>query len=573
MLGATTKADTKTLETSPGTVASRLAAQNMLFQQQYLEDHAYTQDEQSPAIGPSLGDYSINAAVREHSRNEAYRNRLAAISTVGFPEQDSISHLLLLRELDDRIESFTLKEYEMPVSQIAGPQLSLADLPKSSSFNSVRDYEDYITRLNQIPRVFAQTIEVLKLGVKDGLVPPRSLLDQIPAQCAGTIAEDPFLVPLQHFPASITTPDRVRLTKQIQTIVSSVVLPAYKGFGEYIAHDYAPKGRTVIGLVGLPDGVRRYQFAIRQRTTTDMAAAEIHALGLSEVTRINTLLTEVAHRAGYKDLSSYRTALNTDSKYIPTSSAQIVELFRRYVTQMRPRLGELFLNYQMPPLTVEAVPASQPRNGTHYVGGSQDGKQPARVVVLTSDYAHRSLISDETQAYHEGLPGHHLQLSIQQQLAGMPAFRRESDYAVFAEGWAVYAEALGKEIGFFQDPASDYGRLNLELMRAVRLVVDTGVHAEGWSREQAVAYYRESGATDEPTTQSEVDITIARPGRNLAYQIGKLKILELRHRAEEQLGLRLDIRAFHDQILGGGNLPMDLLTQHVEIWLSSETRQ
>jgi len=236
---------------------------------------------------------------------------------------------------------------------------------------------------------------------------------------------------------------------------------------------------------------------------------------------------------------------------------------------MQSRLPELFGVFPATPLTVEAAPASQPNNPTHYIFGTPDGSRPARVVVATSNYAHRKLLSDETQASHEGIPGHHLQISIQQRLAGLPEFRLHVVNNVYAEGWAVYAEALGKEIGFFQDPASDYGRLNQELMRAARLVVDTGIHSGGWTREQAVSYFRESGAADEPTIQAEINRYIAWPAQGLSYQIGKLKILDLRNRAQQQLGLRFDIRAFHDEILSGGSLPLDMLEARVDNWIES----
>jgi uncharacterized protein (DUF885 family) len=260
------------------------------------------------------------------------------------------------------------------------------------------------------------------------------------------------------------------------------------------------------------------------------------------VERINGLLTDLAIKTGYKDLNTFRNAINGDPKYTPRSADQIVDDFRRYVDQMRPLLPQLFEVIPKTPLTVEAAPASQPRNLTHYIFGSPDGSRPARVVVATSDYTHRKLFSDETQVYHEGIPGHHMHISIQQGLTGLPEFRLHVINNAYAEGWAVYAEALGKEIGFFKDPASDYGRLSLELMRAVRLVVDTGIHSQGWSRDQAVAYFRKSGAADEPTIQAEIDRYIAWPAQGLSYKIGQLKILELRERAKQRLGPHFDIR-------------------------------
>jgi len=559
---------------STESVAARLAAQNALFKEQF-EDDMRSSPESESARGDyrdnaMLDDYSLAASVKQNAVDHAYRAKLAAISTEGFPEQDRISHDLLLHVLDNRIADYELKNYEMPISQMQGIHNSLADLPNSVPLDTVQHYEDYIARLHQIPRAFEQTIEVLRQGEKDGLMPVRILLEQIPAQCEGTITENPFLAPTKKFPASISAADQKRLTAEIVEVVNSEVLPAYRRFAEFIAKDYAPRGRSTIGLNSLPDGARRYQQAIREQTTTGMSPAEIHALGLREVERINGLLTNLAMKAGYKDLSSFRAAINSDPKYVPKSADQIVEDFRRYVGQMQPHLPELFGVFPKTPLTVEAAPASQPNNPTHYVFGTADGSRPARVVVATSNYAHRKLVSDETQAYHEGIPGHHMQISIQQRLTGLPEFRLHVINNAYAEGWAVYAEALGKEIGFFQDPGSDYGRLNLELMRAVRLVVDTGIHSEGWTREQAVAYFRESGAGDEPTIQAEIDRYIAWPAQGLSYQIGKLKILDLRDHAKERLGAHFDIRAFHDEILSGGSLPLDMLEARVDNWIGSQ---
>jgi uncharacterized protein (DUF885 family) len=561
---------------SPSTdsVAARLATQNTLFSEQF-EDDMKSSPESETARGDYrdnalLDDYSLAASTKQNAADRTYRAKLAAISTGGFSEQDRLSHDLLLHVLDNRIADSALKDYEMPISQMQGIHNSLADLPNSVPLDTVQHYEDYIARLHQIPRAFEQTIEVLRQGEKDGLMPARILLEQIPAQCEGTIAEDPFLAPTKNFPASVPDEAQKRLTEKIEQAVNSEVLPAYRYFADFIAKDYAPHGRTTIGLNSLPDGARLYQQAIREQTTTDMAPAEIHALGLREVERINGLLNALALKAGYKDLSSFRTGLNNDPKYVPKSPDQIVDDFRRYVGQMQPRLPELFGVFPKTPLTVEAAPASQPNNPTHYIFGTPDGTRPARVVVATSTYAHRKLLSDETQAYHEGIPGHHLQISIQQRLTGLPEFRLHVINNAYAEGWAVYAEALGKEIGFFQDPASDYGRLNLELMRAVRLVVDTGIHSEGWTREQAVAYFRESGAGDEPTIQAEINRYIAWPAQGLSYQIGKLKILDLRNRAQQQLGSRFDLRAFHDEILSGGSLPLDMLEARVTNWIRSQ---
>jgi uncharacterized protein (DUF885 family) len=553
-------------ELEASSLQSRLDRQNQLFKEQAASDAAPSSGEKKSL----LGDFSLAASARQDAIDRGFRTRLAAISSDGFPEQDRISHELMLRELDQRMTDYSLKTYEMPLTQFRGIHTDLADIPRSLPFHSVKDYEDYITQLYEMPLAFEQTVEVLKQGERDGLMPVRLLLEQIPAQCQGIVAEDPFLLPTTKFPSSISAADQKRLTEEIVAAANNEVVPAYKRFAAFVANDYAPHGRTTIGLSSLPDGARRYQNAIHEETTTNMTPAEIHALGLREIARINGLLTDLAHKAGYTDLKSFRAAINSDPKYIPTSSDQIVEDFRHYVSQMEPRLPELFLDYPKAKLVVEAVPVSQPQMGTHYVGGKADGSTPSRVVVATSNYAHRRLISDETQAYHEGIPGHELQVTIQQHLKGLPAFRSEILNNAYAEGWAVYAEALGKEIGFFQDPASDYGRLNLELMRAVRFVVDTGIHADGWSRDQAVSYFRESGAADEPTIQAEIDRYIALPAQSLSYKIGQLKIRELRARAQQQLGSRFDIRKFHDEILSAGSLPMDMLDARINGWIKSE---
>jgi uncharacterized protein (DUF885 family) len=555
-------------------VAARLSAQNALFKEQFDSDMRSSPESETSRgdyrDNALLDDYSLAASAKQNAVDHAYRAMLAAISTKGFPEQDRLSHDLLLHVLDNRIADYELKDYEMPISQMQGIHNSLADLPNSVPLDTVQHYEDYIARLHQIPRAIEQTIAVLRQGEKDGLMPVRVLLDQIPAQCEGTIADNPFVTPTKKFPASISAEDQKRLGDEIVRVTNTEVLPAYRRFEDFIVKEYAPHGRATIGLNSLPDGASRYRQAILEQTTTDMSPAEIQALGLKEVERINRLLTDLAIKSGYKDLPSFRAALSSDPKYVPQSADQIVDDFRHYVGQMQPRLPELFGVFPKEPLTVESAPASQPNNPTHYIFGTPDGSRPARVVVATSNFAHRKMLSDETQAYHEGIPGHHLQISIQQQLTGLPEFRLHVINNAYAEGWAVYAEALGKEIGFFQDPASDYGRLNLELMRAVRLVVDTGIHSEGWTRDQAVAYFRESGAGDEPTIQAEVNRYIAWPAQGLSYQIGKLKILELRDRAKQKLGPRFDLRAFHDEILSGGSLPLDMLDSRVDHWIASQ---
>jgi uncharacterized protein (DUF885 family) len=302
-----------------------------------------------------------------------------------------------------------------------------------------------------------------------------------------------------------------------------------------------------------------------------MTADEIHQIGLREIDRIQAEMTVIAKKQGFADLAAFRASLKNNPKYIPTSAEQILDGYRHYIAQMEPKLPELFTLLPKSPVTVEAIPAFQSADATHYQTGTPDGKRPGRVVVATSDFAHRTTILDEATAYHEGIPGHHMQLSVAQQLTGLPKFRTHGlGFSAYTEGWALYAEQLGKEVGFYQDPVSDYGRLSSELFRAVRLVVDTGIHSKNWSRQQVVDFFRKSGAIDEPLIQSETDRYIAWPAQALSYKLGQLKFRELRDRAEKELGPKFDIRAFHDEMIDGGTLPLDMLDAHTNRWIAAQ---
>ena len=565
------------LAQNPQPVADHLTAQNSLFDE-YYESELRNFPERATAFGDyryndKLADYSLAAIVQRDKSNREFLARLQAIPTSGFSDQDQLSHDLLIRVLQQRIADFDLKEYELPINQQNGIHTSLADLPLSVPFDSVQHYEDYIARLQQIPRVLLQSTEVLRAGMRDHLMPVRFLLEKIPAQCQGIIDADPFLLPTKKYPSSIPPGVQRRLSAEITATINTEVFPAYKKFSTFIATEYAPHGRTTLAITSLPDGEKRYENDIYGRTTTHMTPDEIHQLGLREIARIEAEMTAVAKKAGYSDLASFRASLKTNPKYIPTSSDQILEDFRHYIAQMEPKLPELFTLLPKSPVTVEAIPAFQSSAATHYVTGTPDGKRPGRVVVATSDFAHRSLIDDEATAYHEGIPGHHMQLSIQQQLTGLPKFRLHGlMFNAYIEGWALYAEELGKEVGFYQDPVSDYGRLSSELFRAVRLVVDTGIHSKGWSREQVVEFFRKSGAVDEPTIQSETDRYISWPAQALSYKLGQLKIRELRDRAQKELGPKFDIRTFHDEILDGGTLPLDMLEARTNKWIAQQKR-
>ena len=555
--------------------ASRLAAQNALFEEQYQSDL-----KSSPQTATAYGDYRYNdqldnvsmaEAEREHAVDEKFLARLKAISTEGFGEQDLLSHQLMVRMLEQRNEDYAFKDFEMPLSQMSGAHTDLADLPLSSPFSSVKYYEDYISRLHQIPRVFTQTEEVLRAGMKDNLMPVRFLLEKVPAQCQGIIADDPFLQPTKKYPSSISSADQQRLTREITETVNNEVLPAYKQFASFVATEYAPHGRTTLSVTSLPGGEERYRHNIRSRTTiTDMTPDQIHQLGLQEMDRIGKEMLAIAHQEGFPDVASFDASLKKNPKYIPTSAEQILDDYRRYLGQMQGKLPQLFTYIPGSPVTVEAIPSFQAAMATHYQTGTPDGKRPGRVVVATSDFAHRTLVDDEATAYHEGIPGHHMQLSVAQQMTSLPNFRRHTFNSGYIEGWALYSEQLGKEVGFYCDPVSEYGRLGSERFRAVRLVVDTGIHSKGWTRDQVVDFFRKANVIDEPMIQTETDRYIAWPGQALSYKLGQLKFVELRERARKELGPKFDIRTFHDEMLNGGVLPLDLLEARTETWVKAQ---
>jgi len=364
----------------------------------------------------------------------------------------------------------------------------------------------------------------------------------------------------------------MRLHDTIVTAVDHEVRPAYTKLANFITTEYAPKGRMEPGLWSLPEGDARYRFAVRQMTTTEMNPEDIHQLGLKEVARIESEQLAIAKKLNFPELKSFRSYLKTDSKLIPTSREQILETYRRYIAQMQLQLPKLF--ELLPKTSVEVRPMQgyleKQAALAQYNPGTPDGSRPGVVYVNTGDFQHRSLLRAESTAYHEGVPGHHLQMSIAQTLSDLPPFRQQGGYDAFQEGWALYAERLGKDVGFYQDPYSDYGRLTSEIVRAIRLVIDTGVHYKHWTRQQMVDYLREHSSEDEPDLQAEVDRCIATPAQALAYKLGELEITKLRTIAQAELGSKYDVRAFHDEILNGGALPLDILDARVRNWIAAK---
>jgi len=541
----------------------------------------------SPEYASSLGDKRYDDQLTDYStqeinaslaRGRGYIEKLSLIDTTGLPDQEKLSAELMLRSLIDQQEGAKFKEWEMPVNQFNGFHTDLPQLVTHLQFDEVKDYDDYIARLKKVPKAFSQIMTNMELGVDDVRVPPQYLMEKVLVQTQ-TLAQQkpetsPFALPLKKFPATVSAEEQKRISGEVLDAISTQVLPAYQRFAKFLQFEYVPKGRKDPGAWALPDGDAYYAYRIRQSTTLNKTAAEIHEIGLDEVKRDEAEMLAIVKKLGFTDLKSFNAALKTNPKEHPASAEALIDAFRGYEAQMQPKLPELFGRLPKAKLEVVEMPAfiQKDQAEAFYDQGSQDGRRPGRVDVNTYDFANRSLAGVEAVAYHEGIPGHHLQISIAQELTGLPEFRKQSYYTAYTEGWALYSERLGKEVGFYQDPYSDYGRLEADIWRAIRLVVDTGVHSQHWTRQQMVDYFHEHTAMDDTNIQAEVDRYIAWPGQALGYKMGQLKILELRDRAKTALGPKFDIKAFHDEVLDSGALPMDVLEQRVDAWIAVQKK-
>jgi uncharacterized protein (DUF885 family) len=563
-------------------VAERSRALSALFAQIW-EDGLKHSPEFASSIGDKryddqLTDYStqeVNAAL---SRSRGYIQKLSEIDTTGLPEQEKLSAELMLRSLIDDQEGAKFKEWEMPVNQFTGFHTELPQIVNRLQFDSAKDYDNYIARLQKVPKAFSQIMTNMELGMDEGRMPPQYLLEKVLVQTqalAGQKPEDsPFALPLKKFPKTVSAEEQKRISGELLEAISTQVLPSYQRFAKFLQFEYVPKGRKDPGAWALPNGDAYYAFRIRQSTTLNKTAAEIHQIGLDEVKRDETEMLAIVHKLGFADMKSFSAALKANPKEHPASKEALLASYRGYIAQMQPKLTELFGRLPKAPLEVVPVPSYMEKDQAqaYYDNGTPDGKRPGRVYVNTYDFADRSLASVEAVSYHEGIPGHHLQLSIGQELTGLPEFRKFSYYTAYTEGWGLYSERLGKDVGFYQDPYSDYGRLEADIWRAIRLVVDTGVHSQHWTRQQMVDYFHDHSTIDETNVQSEVDRYIAWPGQALGYKMGQLKILELRDRAKAALGPKFDIRAFHDEVLDSGALPLDVLDQRVDSWIAAQKK-
>ena len=559
----------------------RRKAMNAVFQQ-FWDD----QLEHSPEFASILGDKRFNDKISDRSvkafneglaREQAFLMRLAAIDPTGFTDQEKISRELLLRDITQDQESAEFKEWEMPVDQRGGIYSDFPQLVEQLSFANVKDYDDWIARLRAIPSAFDQVTTNMSIGIDDHRVPPKYLLEKAleqVKQLANQKPEDsPLAMPLKKFPASVSAADQERIRQEMLGVISKQVLPVYQRFARFMEVTYIPAGRSDPAISALPDGAKYYQFLVRRTTTTDLTADQIHQIGLDEVKKDEAEMLAIAQKLGFKDLPSFRASLKTNPKLKPASREALVDAYRGYLTPMQAKLPSLFGRLPKAPFEVAPTPDYLEKNSSaaYYEIGAPDGSRPGRLRINTYNATERNLDVVEAIAYHEGLPGHHMQLSISQELTGFPEFRKYESYTAFIEGWGLYAERLGKDVGLYQDPYSDYGRLEDDIWRAIRLVVDTGVHSKHWTRDQMVQFFHDHSAIDETNIQSEVDRYIAWPSQALAYKIGQLKILEVRDRAKKALGDKFDIRAFHDQVIDSGALPLDVLDERINAWIAEQT--
>jgi uncharacterized protein (DUF885 family) len=525
-----------------------------------------------------LSDYSAAEQAREATHAAKQLKRLAAIPASGLDEEGTISREMMQRQLEALVESDRLKEWEMPVSQMNGVHLDLAAMYSQMPFRSVQDYRNYIARLRQVPRVFDQEISVMRRGMRDHLMEPRYLLEKVAVQAqeiaSSAPEKSPFALPLEHFPSGVSAADQQTLRADLLAAITQNVLPAYARFAIFVRDTYAPAGRTEPGIWALPNGEALYRNAIREHVQTTMDASAIFDEGMREVHAIEVQMLALAKTQGYNDLLSFHAHIQSDPKLRATSADQLLGLYQHYEDQARSRLTDVVPVSHRLPLEVVPMDSFRAPNAVpaDYSPGSMASGRPGRVNVNLYQPNNRLLLNVEAIAYHEGLPGHQLQFSFADGLKNLPEFRRFASYDAYSEGWALYAEQLGKEMDFYQDPYSEYGRLQNEMWRAIRLVVDTGVHEKHWTRQQMVDFFKQHTAMDDQSIQTEVDRYISWPGQALSYRLGQQKIIELRERARTRLGAGFDVRQFHARVLSLGPVPLDVLDASVTRWIDAESK-
>jgi len=520
---------------------------------------------------PSASDASFSGW---KAQLQVFRRRQDIILRSALSAAEQLNYDIFARLLDMEIEELDHFYYRIPISRTAGFHMYLPDLPTYMSMETLRDYENYLSRLQAVPSYITENIELMRLGVSSGYLPAQVSLEGIEAGIETHIVDDlaasAFFIPFNDFPAGIADADRARLTRQgLETILTSVI-PAYRLLLKFVQDEYHPAARPGIAASELPRGAEFYQSRIRYFTSLDLSADEVHATGQSEVKRIRSEMQAVMQRSGFKGhLKDYITWLRAEPRFYASTPQELLKETALVLKRIDGELPRLFKTLPRLPYGIRTIPEfSAPGNTTaYYMPGPGDGTRAGNYYVNVYNLKSRPFYEIEALSLHEAVPGHHLQIALQQELTDLPNFRRFSGFTSFVEGWALYSERLGLEMGFYQDPASDFGRLSYEMWRACRLVVDTGMHALGWSRQQAIDFMLENTSSTELNIINEVDRYISWPGQALAYKIGELKIRELRSFAESHLGALFDLREFHDVILLAGAVPLDVLEQRVQEWV------
>jgi uncharacterized protein (DUF885 family) len=501
---------------------------------------------------------------------------VGAIDRARLNAPDRLNYDIFKRGIEESIEGTRFPGDLLQVTQRDGPQYSplvIGVMPAAT----VKDYTDIIARLRVLPVVVDQTIALLDSGIKRGVTPPRITLRDVPAQMANLIPEDPLksalLAPFTRFPVGIAESDRARLRADAMRAYTELDRPAFQRLNNYLTNTYLPRSRETIGMSALPDGTAWYAYNIKVQTTTTRTPQQIHDLGLAEVKRIRAQMDSLIRSTGFKgDFPAFTNMLRTDPRFFYTDSAALVRAYRDIAKRIDPELPKLF--GRLPRITygISTIPSySAPsQTAAYYQAGSPDAHRAGQFFVNTYKLDSRPTWEMEVLTAHEAVPGHHLQIAIQEELERIPEFRRYGGYTAYVEGWALYSESLGPELGLYKDPYSKFGQLTYEVWRAIRLVIDTGIHSFGWSRQQAIDYFRANSAkTDQDITQ-EVDRYIVMPAQALAYKSGELELKALRKYAEQELGPRFDIRSFHDQVLSQGALPLDVLDTRIRAWVAAE---
>ena len=524
-------------------------------------------------------DLSLPSIRSQRAMVRTELNTVRAINRARLNSADQLSYDIFKRGLDESLEGQRFPSDLMPVDQRNGPQY-LASTLEASPQATVKDYENIIARLRTLPAVVDQTMALLDSGLKRGVTPPRVTLRDVPVQVENLIPDDAIssalLAPFTHFPVGIPQREQSRLSSEAQKVYAELDRPAFQRLHRYLVTAYIPHTRQSIGMSALPDGAAWYAYNVKVQTTTTRTPQEIHALGLSEVKRIrgqmDSLIASTAFTGGF---DAFVAMLRTDPKFFYKDSASLVRGYRDVVKRIDPELPKLF--GRLPRLTygVSTIPAySAPSQTTaYYQPGSVASGRAGQFMVNTYKLDARPIWEMEVLSAHESVPGHHLQIALAQELEGIPNFRRYGGYTAFVEGWGLYSESLGPELGLYKDPYSKFGQLTYEMWRAIRLVIDTGIHSLGWTRQQAIDYFKANSAKTEQDIVQEVDRYIVMPAQALAYKSGELEIKALRRYAEQKLGPRFDIRSFHDQVLGQGALPLDVLDTRIRAWVDSTSSQ